>query len=656
MNKIIVGLLTLALFAILSCSNSENFKILSNDPIYGPKLENRVSRDFKPTKKKIDWDKEIIYFLLVDRFYDGDSSNNTAGGKASHVPFIPEKNNIDALKSYQGGDLRGVIEKLAYIKELGATTIWLSPLYDNIDKEFLTWWPYHGYHPYDFYGVENHFGTMKDVKELVSKAHSMGLKVILDMIFNHAAYQHPWIKNKKYYNDLGFSKWFHPHSDVDGSTSISNWNNQDEVENKELFGLPDFNQDNPHVYDFFLDISKYWIKETGCDGFRLDGVKHINDGFWTKINRDIHEFAGKDFLMLGEVFEGKTSSVAKYSKTGFDALFDIPLYYTLRRVFAQGAPISLLSEQLAESKKVYPANLKLSTLIDNHDVIRFSYKAKKDSAKKIIMALTFINSLNGIPVIYYGTEVALEGGPEKDPKTGESTDYLNRLMMPWNRVNAQKNVKGIIHHMKKLFLARPKYKSLYKGDFLELYKSYTAYAFAKVSETDASISLFNNSDENIKISVPIRGNFVKNGTFLTSLFSEKKYEVKKERINIKLKPLSSDILLFGGQTNLTPKLDPLVKLTKVLSKNMKFVKFVLKSKKGEYKTVSIAGEFNGWNKNKDYLRYRTKTRRWEIELPLRHGRYSYKFVLNGKDWVFDPHSKIREKDPFGNFNSIVIIK
>ncbi|MBC7186566.1 MAG: hypothetical protein H5U38_05990, partial [Calditrichaeota bacterium] len=246
----------------------------------------------------------MIYFVLIDRFCDGDTSNNRGRVPASHRLWDGDSAHLGWLKTYQGGDLQGVINKLDYLQELGVTAIWLSPVYDNSDSSFMGWWPYHGYQPVDFFSVEEHFGTVDLLRELVSEAHRRGMKVILDIICNHVAPDHPWVANPDNWQRRGYRHWFHPHSGADASTSINNWQDQVQLETRELHGMPDFAQENPHVYDFLLDMSKYWIQQTDCDGFRLDAVKHAPKAFWRRYCADLHRFAGPDFLLLGEVFEG----------------------------------------------------------------------------------------------------------------------------------------------------------------------------------------------------------------------------------------------------------------------------------------------------------------------------------------------------------------
>lgn len=366
------------------------------------------------------WQDEIIYFALIDRFHNGDSTNDGGINPESHVLY--DGTNPAALKTYQGGDLRGMIQKLGYLDSLGVTALWIAPFFDNSDSDFVGWWPYHGYHPVDFYTVDEHFGTEADLIELVHKAHERGIKVIFDMVFNQTAADHPWV------TDPGRQDWFHRQRDGK-FYSITNWFDQEQIERGALHGMPDLKQENPPVAEYLIAMSNYWIEKTGCDGFRLDAVKHIEMPFWHAFNDSIHRSAGDDFFLLGEVFWGEAERLAPYLDLGFNALFDMPGYYAIKNTFAQGGNMADLSTFRQRSADVYNGH-PMATLLDNHDVARFTVGIAESAAAKLKLALTYLLTTQGIPVLYYGTEIGLEGGPLTHPVTGEPQDYVNRLMLP----------------------------------------------------------------------------------------------------------------------------------------------------------------------------------------------------------------------------------
>lgn len=620
----------------------------------GPALAPRAV-GVDPPPKQIDWSKQIVYFVLIDRFFNGDPSNDTGGNPASHIKpgAAPGEQH---LKSYQGGDLLGVLEKLDYLKDLGVTVLWLSPVFKNDSQEFKGLWPYHGYHPYDHYTVEEHFGDITLLRRVVDEAHKRDLKVVIDMVYNQVSRQHPWVRDPENFEQKGFKTWFHPHSFEGEEHSIKDWKDQNELETKELFWLPDFDQDNPNVHAFLLDVSRYWIQQTGADGFRLDAVKHINPRFWKRINGDLHRLYGNDFLMMGEIFEGDVQYVAKYRGLGFNAIFDIPLYYTLRNVFAAGGSMELLSDQLRLNLKVFNSDELLGNLIDNHDVVRFSFRAESQVREKIRLAMTFINALNGIPIVYYGTEVVLEGGPESDEQ-GLSTDYLNRRMFPWERVAKESAPGGMIDYFRKLFAFRKAHRALSAGKLVELAKDPVTYAFAKVAPDDLAVAMFNNSESSQTVEAPVRYDLFAEGDRLTGFLDGETVTVKDHKLTVELPPLSARIFAMPNTAKraLPPDYEVGVKSTGRLGSDFRLIRFRFQTDEADVRTVALAGEFNGWNPRKDALKFNQESKTWELSYPLRKGKYRYKFVINGETWIPDLNAQEFENNSFGTKNSIVVV-
>jgi len=611
------------------------------------------SSDAVQTKAPIDWSQEIIYFILLDRFANGDTTNDDGGIPAGHIPFDPQQRNFEALKTYQGGDLAGVLHKLGYLDSLGVTTLWLSPVIDNADEDFGGWWPYHGYFPVDFYHVDEHFGTIELLRELVDQAHARDMKVILDMIYNHVAPSHPWVTDPRYWTEKGYQHWFHPHSGVDAATSIEDWQDQSQLENRELNGLPDLAQENPAVYDFLLDYSKYWIIKTGCDGFRLDAVKHVPKEFWQRLARDLHQFAGPDFLLLGEVFAGEVEYVASYQHLGFNALFDIPMYYTIQRVFAQGGLVTLLSRQL-EANAAHYQNILLSPLIDNHDVARFSYYAGDHVKEKICLALTFVWSLNGLPMLYYGTETALAGAAPQHELSGEGQDYLNRLPFPWLEVKSEH--QSLISTISRLNHVRRNSPALTHGSLYEIYQDYGVYAFLKYESTDARLVIVNNSTCSEERKFFLRDAIFAPDVYFTDDVSGDLFCTHQDTLLLKLKPLTGYILRASSPANTAHLLRDRWRcsFTPRLTQDLRLITLSYQSAQ-PLDRVSIAGDFNGWSAQANVME-RTDSLHFQISIPLKRGFYRYKFVLNGSQWIADPAATTFELDPYGGKNSTLIVE
>lgn len=334
--------------------------------------------------------EDIIYFIMVDRFADSDPSDN--------LPDVDKEN----MRAYQGGDLQGIIEKLDYIEDLGATAIWLTPIMENGPNG------YHGYWIYDFYKVDPHFGDIEVFKELVDKAHEKGIKVILDYIVNHTGYDSPWL------TDPDKKDWFHD------NVTISNWKDKSEIENGWLAGLPDLDQSNPEVSSYFIENALWWIEETGIDGFRLDTVRHVPHTFWQSFSKAIKE-KYPDFFLMGEVWDENPKTLESYHQDGIDSITNYSLFNGIENGFNSLANMFSLANALDKEKAFTHPELN-AIFIDNHDNSRFMSLNPRMSAEYTMQALTFLYSYPAIPVVYYGTELGMAGG--YDPE--------NRRFMAWD--------------------------------------------------------------------------------------------------------------------------------------------------------------------------------------------------------------------------------
>ncbi|MFE7063439.1 alpha-amylase family glycosyl hydrolase [Sutcliffiella sp. NPDC057660] len=403
----------------------------------------------KAEKEEHAWQDEMIYFIMIDRFNNGDTSNDFAV-------------NRDDPKAYHGGDFRGIIEKLDYIKDMGFTALWLTPIVKNEDKG------YHGYWTEDFYNTEEHFGTIEEFKELVKEAHKRDIKIIVDIVVNHTGYQHAWLK------ESDKADWFHPKKDV------RDWEDQDEVENGWIYGLPDLNQENPETRQYLLDMAKWWIEETNIDGYRLDTVKHVPKEFWTEFAQEMKSVK-EDFFLIGEVWNDDPRYVASYEQTGIDSFVDFPTYNEITRVFsAPDQSLSRLDTVWAHNQNFYSNPYVMGKFIDNHDVERFTREAikkKQYPPARIKQALAYLYTAPGIPIVYYGTEIALDGGPDPD----------NRRDMNFRAE------QEIVDYVTKLAELRSSMPTLTHGSFEMLYEEGGMAVFKREYEKEMTIIAINNT-------------------------------------------------------------------------------------------------------------------------------------------------------------------
>lgn len=433
---------------------------------------------------------DLIYFIMPDRFYDGDLTNNADTDKSNPGTF-------------HGGDIKGIIKKLDYIKSLGTTAIWLTPVFLNAPSG------YHGYWIYDFYKIDPHFGTMDDLKTMVSEAHKRNMKVIIDYVVNHTGQNSPWLTDGKH------NGWFHPKMD------IANYDDQKQCENGWLAGLPDLDQSNHDVKKYFMDNSIWFIKNTGIDGMRLDTVKHVTKEFWNEFSYNIKS-KYPEFYLLGEAWSGSIPFIEDYHKVGIDGMIDYPLYFGIKDAFSEFGSTDKLIKTINEHSMYSNPEIN-GIFIDNHDNKRFITGAGDNGLKRLELALTFIMTYPSIPVVYYGTEIGMEGGNDPD----------NRRDMEWDKVNSSK----VIDFYRNLTSIRNSTPALYSSEFkLNNYNSYFI-SYARGKGNDAIYVAMNIYDDKANETIDVSTN----GTYI-DLISKKEYKAVDNKIKLYLNPLQPVIL------------------------------------------------------------------------------------------------------------------
>jgi glycosidase len=375
------------------------------------------------------WQAQNIYQIVTDRFFNGDVSNDNADGNY----------NPSAGQGVHGGDFKGIEQKLDYIKALGATAIWISPVVKNVNGD------YHGYAGSDFYNVDPHWGTLADLQHLIQTAHSKGLLVIDDVVVNHGSqllnsndsgypsFLAPPNGYNLFYRDNSkqYASPFGPGSGQSLTTLFHNngfiqdFTNTTQVEMGSLEGLDDFRTESSYVQTNMANIYKFWL-EQGFDGFRVDTVKHVDQGFWQnwcpQIHSDAASHGSPNFFMFGEVYDSSETKNASYtgtiSGTNFelDSVLDYPLYFSISSVFARGnSNTKQIEDHYNRVDSIYDpsSKMRLVTFLDNHDQPRFLNSANaNNNTQRLNIALAFLYTSRGIPCLYYGTEQAFNGGAD----------------------------------------------------------------------------------------------------------------------------------------------------------------------------------------------------------------------------------------------------
>ncbi|MBZ9751403.1 glycosyl hydrolase [Deinococcus sp. HMF7604] len=325
---------------------------------------------------------QIIYQVMPDRFFDGNASNNQGVNRAD-------------LRAWHGGDLAGLTAKLPYIQKLGATAVWLTPVYLQQTANSFGTAPYHGYWPADFRNVDPHFGTLADFGAFTKAAQNADLRVVLDQVINHYGYEAAAVRARP--------AWFN------GEAQCSASANKDV--DCALAGLPDLRQSNPQVRELLLDNADFW-REQGVQAFRYDAIKHVEGPFLRDLlTRDRQ--AGT--WTLGEWYDADTGTVADWQKEGFDSLFLFSLQAAMKGSIMAGQSLDGVRSVLArQGELVRPGEVAL--FLDNHDVPRFAQGSLFEDVgqERTKYGLRALMTLRGVPVLWQGTEIAMRGGADPD--------------------------------------------------------------------------------------------------------------------------------------------------------------------------------------------------------------------------------------------------
>lgn len=461
-----------------------------------------------------DWQEEVIYFALTDRFANGDASNDDgAPGVADDAePINP--------LGWHGGDFAGITQKIkeGYFEKLGFTALWISPVVLQVPAIPVNDGPnqgrmfagYHGYWAENFVSVDPHFGTLKELQKLVKMAHSRGLKIVQDVVVNHAGYGAALVTERP--------EWFNDAADCTATT------NRDQ--DCALAGLPDFDQSDSEVVAFLNDFVDYWVQEVGVDGLRLDTVKHVEDSYWQQFFAAGGPGDPSKVWSVGEIFSGDVSFLAYYlNDIGLPSTFDFPLYFRIKdHLSSPGGNLDDVAV-IFDQDGVYDDASRLTTFIDNHDVPRFMSEAVNrgvsvdDARERLDMALSLTYTVRGTPSVYYGTEIAMLGGG--DPYNFE-LGTSNREDMDFSQVAAS----PLSARLKSLAEARRRYPSLTHGTQQELWRpngGAPVFAFRRTLEGEQPVvSVLNNGDTPLELAslpgggIPLLGTFDKGGSERTN--------------------------------------------------------------------------------------------------------------------------------------------
>ncbi len=505
--------------------------------------------------------EDVIYLLMPDRFANGDPTNDEPAGEAgTHDRSNP--------RAYHGGDLRGIREHLPYLKELGVTALWLTPILKNGAAQ-----DYHGYGAVDLYAVDPHLGTIQDYQQLVAEAHKQGLKIFFDFVPNHVGPKHPWVAEPP------LPDWFHGthqhHSDSSAGVNGAFYGKAE----KQAIGndafealvdphapprlsrnltegwffniLPDLNTENPVVAEYLLQNSIWWAETSGLDGYRLDTFPYVSRKFWSVWHARLHKIY-PNLATIGEVFHpdpAVTSFFAGGQKrfdgidSGLNTLFDFPLFFTLRDVLLRNAPTGRIADVLRnDSLYVHPDTL--VTFFANHDVPRFA-SADGSSTAKLVLAYGLTLTLRGIPELYYGDEIGMPGSGDPDNRRDFPGGWPGDPKNAFTEKGRTAEQQDLFTDVQTLLRLRREHPALQSGKLWHLFSDETAYVFLRETEEERVLVAFNNSAEPRELRIPLNDTPAQGAAGFTRVLGQAKADVFVGEARIAVPAQSISIFLVN---------------------------------------------------------------------------------------------------------------
>ena len=402
------------------------------------KLTKKVKYQLKAREKRGEermgfTNADVLYMLMPDRFADGDPNNNDIKGLNAY------KTDRSQPSLRHGGDLEGIRQHLDYFKELGVTALWFTPVLENNSPDGNGSSTYHGYATTDYYRVDPRFGTNEEYRRLCDEAHSAGLKVVMDMIFNHCGFEHPWVADMPSKDWLNTPEWLDARtdktkpevndkylqtsykltpivdpyaSDVDFKETVDGWF---------VPTMPDLNQRNPHVIKYLIQNSEWWIETVGIDGIRMDTYPYADADAMAEWMRTLNE-EYPNFNVVGETWVTEPPYTAAWQKdskiakknSNLKTVMDFSFYDKINMAKREDTDGFTTGMNRIYNNFVYdylyPNPSSVMAFIENHDTDRFLGKGKDSTALR--QALAILLTANRIPQLYYGTEVLMNGTKE----------------------------------------------------------------------------------------------------------------------------------------------------------------------------------------------------------------------------------------------------
>ena len=447
--------------------------------------------------KEIKWLQEaVVYQIFPDRFYNGNPAINLQGTGQWGKGKVHRR-------SIYGGDLRGIIEKLPYLEELGVNLIYLTPIFKSDTN--------HKYNTEDYFNIDPQFGTLEEAKELVEKAHELGIKIVFDAVFNHSGADFfafkDLIENQQ---ESKYKEWYF----------IDTWPVKKAKNKYYTFAngcdnMPKLNTNNKEVREYLLKVGEFWIKEIGIDGWRLDVCDEVGHEFWREFRKRV-KAAKSDAIIIGEIMH-EANSFLKGDQ--LDGIMNYPFKNAIIDFFAKGIINGReFLDIISENRVLYMDSItkQMWNLIGSHDTKRI-YNECNGNINRMKLAIAYQFLYMGVPYIYYGDEVGLDGGD--DPE--------NRKCMIWQE---EKQNRELFNFYKNMINIRKNNKVFIHGDFEEVYCKNNVIAFKRVLESEEILCIFNNSAESVLVNINSESKAVN----LLTESAENLREIKLDNLSFKI--------------------------------------------------------------------------------------------------------------------------
>lgn len=513
--------------ATISCLNTittgvKTIPVTVKD-VYGNVYTTEVNvtvTDRVKTDGDFDWDEAVIYFAVTDRFFDGDASNNDAYGVGDYDTSAKKGGS-----SYHGGDFAGLTEKLDYLEDLGVNTIWITPIVENITddqhdaKTDTATYGYHGYWASDFTELNKHLGTKEEFAALLDAAHSRGMKLMVDVVLNHAGYG-----TENYFNNILKDK------DGNAIKMLRDSSNTVSGDDKlaSLSDLPDFVTEDSEVRNQLIEWQTEWMDEFDIDYYRVDTVKHVDSTTWSALKNSLTK-VNPDFKMIGEYSGAGYANTAGELGTGsMDALLDFD-FNDFAKDFV-GGKISTVENSLLKRNGVLNNTATMGNFLNSHDEDTLQYKlvneskfSEEEAYNLMKVAATLQITAKGQPVIYYGDELGQAGANDWPNQT-------NRRDFDWKELEAQKaDNNSIYKHYKTMLSIRNAYTDVFARGSRNVVASSDEEGYDIIARSYGDTTLYvgmNINDTAKEVKVPVNANA---GDTVKNLYDGKTYTVSSDK-------------------------------------------------------------------------------------------------------------------------------